>query len=140
MRTAVVFYSFGGSTRRYAQNIAKERDAELIEVKEEKKRGIFGAFFKGCPDAIKGKPSKLSDEVKLGEFERVIVMSPVWAGFPAPACNAIMQLIPKSARMELILVSGDGSTAKNHDEIIARINAMGINLADYRDIKSEQQK
>lgn len=46
MKTAVVYYSFKGSTKRFAENLAKERNADLFEVKESKKRSMLGSFFR----------------------------------------------------------------------------------------------
>ena len=55
MKTAVVYYSFGGTTRSYARAEAKARGADLIELKPRRPYNLVSAFVRGCPEAIKQK-------------------------------------------------------------------------------------
>ena len=53
MKTAVAYYSLGGTTRSYARAEAKARNADLIELTPKTPYNRFTAFVRGCPEAVK---------------------------------------------------------------------------------------
>lgn len=135
MKTAVVFYSFSGNTSKLAQDVAAARNADLFEVKEAKKRGLLGAFFKGCPDAMKQRPSLLAGApLDLSGYDRIVIAAPIWAGFPAPAFNSIVQMLPKNKDIELIFISGGGASDKCAEKVKALIEQTGSRVVSYKDI------
>jgi len=137
MKTAVVFYSYSGNTKKAAEAEAASRSADIFEVKETKKRGFFSAFFKGCPDAMKQRPSELAGKpIDLSGYDRIVILSPIWAGFPAPAFNGIVQMLPAGKEVELIFVSGSGDSKKNAEKIKAYVEKTGSRVVGYRDVAS----
>ena len=115
MKTAIVYYSFSGNTHRVAQtaeDILKKRGEEVIPVrirplKEEK------AFLKQCKEAFFGKkPELYTTLLDLGDFDKVILGSPVWAFKPAPAINTYLDkcgtLVGKEAICFVTYGSGTG--------------------------------
>lgn len=135
MKTAVVYYSFKGSTKRFAENLAKERDADLFEVKEAKKRSMLGSFFSGAPAAMKQKAAALQgDPIDLNSYDTIAMAAPVWAGFPAPAFNAIIPMLPSGKTVEVFLISGGGET-KSKDKVKALIEKSGSIVSGITDIK-----
>ena len=48
MKPVILYYSFGGATRAEAKKRAAMAGADIVEVLETKKRGIFSAFLSGC--------------------------------------------------------------------------------------------
>ena len=48
MKTAVAYYSLGGTTRSYARAEAKARNADLIELTPKTPYNRFTAFVRGC--------------------------------------------------------------------------------------------
>ena len=135
MKTAIVYYSFKGSTKRFAENLAKERNADLFEVREAKKRGMLGSFFSGAPAAMKQKASALQgDPIDLNAYDMIVMAAPVWAGFPAPAFNAIVPMLPSGKTVEVFLISGGGET-KSKDKVKALIEESGSIVSDITDIK-----
>lgn len=140
MNTAVVYYSFSGTTARYAIEKFQHLDADLIEVSEAKKPTLPGAFLKGCPMAMRQAASILRDLPDLSPYDRIVIACPVWAGFPAPAFNAILKLIPSGKSVEIHLVSGSGDTSKAHERIARKIADAGLTLTGYQDIKASAHK
>lgn len=133
-RTVLLFYSYGGSTKRLAIIIAAERHADLFEIRELKKRGIISAFFRGCPDAMAQRSVPLSGQFPdLSGYDRAIVACPVWSGFPAPAFNSIIRSLPQGMPVEVILVSGGGETPKCKDKVRALIESMGCTCVSITD-------
>ena len=58
MKTAILYYTFGGYSKKIAlQLVTEEENAEVFEVKEQKKRNMLTAVFSGCPMAAKRKAS-----------------------------------------------------------------------------------
>ena len=55
MKTAVAYYSLGGTTRSYARAEAKARNADLIELTPKTLYNRFTAFVRGCLEAVKQK-------------------------------------------------------------------------------------
>lgn len=95
MKTIVLYYSFGGSTKAEAERIAEETGAVLCRIEERKNRNIWTSIIPGCPQAMKRKASPIkSFNCDLLSFDKIIIGAPIWAGFPAPAFNSIVQALP----------------------------------------------
>ena len=137
MKTAVIYYSFGGMTRKFAEKKAAELSAELVEIKEAKPRNIFTAFLPGCTQAMAQKAVALKEPLPdFSDFGRIIVMMPIWAGFPAPAFNSVVEKLPAGKELELYLVSGSGNSLKCREKVEAFIRKQGLTLTKYQDIKA----
>ncbi len=134
MQTIVLYYTLGGSTRRVAEKRAQTENATLVEIRETKKRTPFSAFLPGCPDAMRRKASKIEPpNVDFSQFDRVVICCPVWAGFPAPAFNALLSIMPAGKEVCLVLCSAGGETPKSKEGTIALVSALGQTVAEYTD-------
>lgn len=142
MKTAIVYYSFRGSTKKYCESLAKESGADIFEVTEKKHRGMFRAFFPGCPDAMKQKASVLAGEpIDLTSYDKIIIASPVWASMPAPAFNSIVKMLPAGKEAEIHLVSGGGSTPlESREKISALVEKSGSKVVAFKDIPNPSMK
>lgn len=108
---AILYYSFGGSTQKLAEERAKAQCADVYEIREARKRTLFGAFIPGGFEAMKRKASKILPlGIDWDKYERVDLYAPVWAGYPAPAFNAALALVPAGKRVAVVLCSGGGET------------------------------
>jgi DhnA family fructose-bisphosphate aldolase class Ia len=138
MKTAIVYYSLKGSTKKYCESLAKESGADIFEVTEKKHRGMFSAFIPGCPDAMKQKASLLAGEpIDLTSYDKIVISSPVWAGMPTPAFNSIVKMLPAGKEVEIHLVSGGGSTeAEAHAKVTALVEKSGSKVVAFKDILS----
>lgn len=137
MKTVVIYYSFTGKTKAIAEAKAAELNTDLIEIKEVKKRSTFGAYVFGSFSAMKQKKTTIENvTVDLSDYDKIVVAVPLWAGFPAPAFNNILELIPSGKEIELIITSGSGNSTKNKDKTIALANENGIKITSYQDIKT----
>ena len=135
MKTAILFYSFGGATRKEAARLAAELGADVLEVREARRRGLLSSFLTGCPAAMKRAAVPIvAPDADLSQYERIIVGCPVWAGFPAPAFNSIVALLPAGKTVEVFLCSGGGETPKSAAGTRALIEAHGCKVAAYRDV------
>lgn len=139
MKTAVVYFSLGGSTRAFARAEADARQADLFEVVPAKRYNPFTAFLRGCPAALGQKTVPLAPPAPdLADYARVVLMAPIWAGFPAPPFNTVIGLLPRDCEVEVLLVSSSGDSSKSADKVRAQIESAGCRLVARRDIRSHK--
>lgn len=140
MRTIIMYYTFGGSSRKEANRIADTNDnSVLCEIKEEKKRNLVTAFISGCPKAMKREQSSIQKIVyNLKDFDKIILVAPVWAGYPAPAFNSMVELLPSGKEVEVYLCSGGGETPKSEEGTCKIIRDKSCNLTAYHNIKTSK--
>ncbi len=140
MKTIIIYYTFGGTSRKEAERLAeKNKGAVLCEVKEERKRNMLTAFIPGCPHAMKRKASNIKAlPYNLEDYNHIILVSPVWAGYPVPAFNAMVKLLPKDKEVEVYLCSGGGETSKSKEGTKQMILDKGCKVVSYNDIRASK--
>jgi flavodoxin len=137
MKNIIVYYTFGGSTKKEAERLAADLQAPVLRVMETRNRSFVGAFVPGGLQAMRRKASTIKPlDIRLQDYDRIIIGSPVWAGYPAPAFNAIVELLPKGKEVEVFLCSGGGETPKSDQGTRALIEKKGCTLVSYRDVKT----
>ena len=135
MKTAVVFYSWSGHTRALAEARAKKENAELFEVKDEHRPGALKAFTSGCFASMRMKRVPTQPfTAPLKEYDRIIIMSPVWAWHPAPAILTAFDTLPSGKEVVVVLVSGGGKSACQ-EKIQALVESKSCKLAGFEDIR-----
>lgn len=116
MDTVIVYYTFGGSTKTEAEKRGAELNAPVYRVKEKHNRSLVGSFIPGGFQARKRKVVKIQPvEADLSAFDRIMIGCPVWAAYPAPAFNSIVELLPAGKEVEIFLCQG-GADARASDE------------------------
>ncbi len=141
MIPVILYYSFSGKTRAEAEKRAAETGADLFELVEVKKRGFFSVYLIGCPMAISRAASKIRPlDIDWSRYDTVTLMSPVWAGSPAPAFNAALEIIPKDKVLHVVLCSAGGETPKSKEATISMLRSQGFALASYTDILTSAPK
>jgi len=135
MKTIVLYYSYSGKTKKLAVQKANELNADIEEITEIKKPGKLKAFFVGVFHALKRKRAKINPvKSELSNYDKIIAMSPVWAGHPAPAFNSIIRHLPSGKKIEIIMVSAGGGTKDSAEKTKEIITARGCEVVDYTDI------
>ena len=88
MKTAVIYYSFEGSSARIAEAIKAAIKADVFEIKttDTKKRTGFSKYVWGGGQVVFGKkPPIFPLPLDPNAYDLIILGTPVWAGSPAPA-------------------------------------------------------
>ena len=134
MKTAVVYYSLGGSTRSFARAEARAHDADLIELQPAHPYNLFTAFVRGCPAAIRQQAVPLQQAPDLSGYDHIILLAPIWANHPAPPFNSAAALLPAGTSVKVVLVSGGGKSG-THDKVRALIERRGCTLTSLRDVR-----
>ncbi len=94
MKTAVVYYSYTGNTRKYVEKIKEYIDCDIIEIKP--KNDMTATGFKsyvlgGHKSLIKQKPELMSYKFDSKDYDLIIFASPVWAFTYAPALRSFFE-------------------------------------------------
>jgi len=136
MKTLVIYYSYSGHTQAIAKELAAKEAANLAEIKDTKRPGKLKAYTAGCIAAIRGKawPIQPMDADMVG-YDRLMLLAPIWAGNPAPAFNAMMELLPKGKSIAVTMVSGSGKSDCK-ERLDALIKSKGCTLESFEDIKA----
>jgi flavodoxin len=116
MKVAVIYFSLEGNTKYVAEKIAKELDADMIQlipVKEYPTGKVSKFFWGGKSTTFKETPKLESYQFNPDNYELVILGTPIWAGTFVPPLRTFLRktkLIGKKVAM-FASCSG-GSTEK----------------------------
>ncbi|MFR5004155.1 MAG: flavodoxin family protein [Thomasclavelia ramosa] len=140
MKTIIMYYTLGGTSKKEAERIASENENVVIcEVQQKKKYNIFTAFILGCPKAMKRQVVEIKDvQYDLSDFDRIIFVAPIWAGFPVPAFNAMVNLLPAGKEVEIFMCSGGGEAPKSEEGTKKMIQDKNCKLIAYHNIKASK--
>jgi len=135
MKTLVLYYTYSGRTKAIAEELAATESADIMEIKDVKRPWKLKAYTAGIVASIKGKAWKIQPpDVDFTEYERLILLSPVWASNATPAFNAMLELLPEGKTVELKMVSASGESACK-ERLEAIITSKGSTLTGFEDIK-----
>ena len=136
MKTLVVYYSYTGHTKNIANQLAERESADIAEIKDVSRPGKFKAFTMGCFAAVTGKawPIEAPGE-DLSAYDRLILLSPVWAGNPPPAVNAFINILPEGKNIAVKMVSSGGES-NCENRLKAAIEARGCSQDGFENIKA----
>jgi len=135
MKTLILYYSYTGHAKRIAERIAEKEHATLSEIKSVRRPVKLTAYTLGCFAALRGKAWPIQPlDTDMAAYDRLILLSPVWAGNPPPFVNSVLAQLPKgkTVAVKMVSASGESSCKKN---IEAKITARGSTLESYEDIK-----
>lgn len=107
----VVYFTRTGTCRRIAEKLGNKLDCKVIEVTDNMNwRGVLG-FIKGGYYASRNKVVAIKTSEALGDFDELIVVSPLWAGGVAPDIRELMKTVEKH-KVHLV-VSSNGIETKD---------------------------
>lgn len=93
MKISVVYFSRSGYTKAIANEVASQLKLEAVNVSDNMNwNGLFG-MIKGGIYVHKDKPVEISYDQSVLDSDIFIVMSPLWAGGPAPAIRHFLKEI-----------------------------------------------
>jgi multimeric flavodoxin WrbA len=136
MTTLIAFYSYAGHTRAIAQALAAEESADIAEIKDVRRPGKAKAYTAGCFAAMRGKAWPIQPlGVDLAAYDRLILLSPVWAGNPPPAIHAFLAQLPAGKPVSVQMISASGQSGCKA-RLEAAIQAKGGALERFENRKA----
>ena len=135
MNQLVVYYSYSGTTRKIAEELAKKESADIFEIKDIKPLGKLKAYTAGIIASIKGKAWQIKPlDIDISKYEKIVLLAPVWANNPPPAFNAMLEYLPLGIQIDIKMVSMSGKS-KCKDRLESVIKNKGSMLESFEDIK-----
>ncbi|MDD3622586.1 MAG: flavodoxin [Methanofollis sp.] len=111
MKTCMIFYSGTGQTRALATGAAEIVGADLVEVRDRAEYSKTTMYLKGVPRARRGEEAEIEPtEIDVGAYDLVAVGTPVWAGNPTPAANAIIAALRNCEGKRAVAFATSGIT------------------------------
>ena len=136
MKTLVIYYSYSGHTKKVAEELAKNESAEIFQIIEAKRPGIFKTFAVGTFAARRGKAWPIQPlGVDLNAYDRLFLLAPIWASFPAPYIYNVLENLPEGKVVCVILISSSGNSGCK-ERLESMIKAKGCTMESYEDIKA----
>ena len=136
MKTLVLYYSYTGHTKALAEKFAAEEAADLVEIRDVNRPNKLKAYTAGCYAAIKGNAWPICPlETDLTAYDRLLLLSPIWAGNPPPAVNAVLPLFPADKVVSVKLISASGKSGCR-ERLEAEIRAKNCTPEDFEDIRA----
>ena len=147
MKAIIVYYSFEGETKYFAEELSKKINADIIALKpanELKSKG-FSKFVWGGMQAVMNKKPELGKyDFKSEKYDLVIFATPVWAGTFAPAISTFLSdedLKGKKVAYFYCHRGGPGKTDSKFKKALANANiSSGLGLNTKKNIKEDNFK
>jgi NAD(P)H-dependent FMN reductase len=127
MKSLIVYYSRTGKTRFLAERLGEKLGADLVEVKDLKKRGGILGFLGGVRGAHFGLRTEITpSSVEIVKYELIIFGTPVWAYSPSPAINTFLDNCDLMNKKVILFVTSRGVGYKRAINILKeRVDAKG---------------
>ena len=136
MKTLIVYYSYSGNTKRLAEALSEKEGADIAEIKDVKRPAKLKVYTAGILASIRGKAWRIEPpEADLTGYERIVLMSPVWASNPTPQINAVLELLPEGRTVAVRMISKSGKS-ECAERLEAAAKAGNWTLEDVEDVKA----
>jgi len=136
MKTIILYYSYSGNTKAIAEKKAAEVGADIEQILEEKKPFVLAGIFRAWR---RKKASIQPIKAQLGNYGKIIIMSPVWGGYPVSAINNAIELLPTSKQVEIVMVSAGGGTKASAEGTKALVTMRGCEVVGYSDVTAKRK-
>ena len=114
MKTSIIYYSFSGITRGFAEKIQKGCGGDLVEVKSKEHYSKLTAYTKGAYRAMKGECDPIEPEtIDVSASDLIVIGTPVWAFKATPAINAAIAALKGCEGKKAVIFATCGGTAKD---------------------------
>jgi flavodoxin len=122
MKTLIVYYSLTGKTKIIAESLAKNLNADLEEIHDQKDRsGLWQKIVAGYHACIKQSTTISPPKFNPTDYDLVIIGTPVWAATMSCAVRAWLAqyaaVLKKVAFFATMGGSGDVKTFKDMTEL-----------------------
>jgi flavodoxin len=147
MKTLVVYYSRDGHTKKVAQEIASQLQADLEEIIDQTSRkGILG-WLRGGRDARRKRETIIGNVTRNpADYDLTILGTPLWAMAMTPAVRTYLKQFKGQFKEMAYIVTSGGAKAdaivKGMEELAGKPakGFLGLVGGDFRNTQSYQEK
>ena len=145
-KVLVVYYSFEGHTKKIAEKISQNLNADILEVKpkNEKKSSGFSKFLWGGSQVVMKKSPELEEiSIDFSQYDEIYLGTPIWAWSFAPPIRTLFEKgYIKGKKINLFYThgGGPGKAEERIREEVQKENTFGkaIEFLD-KDIKNNEE-
>lgn len=141
MKNLCVYHTRSGISEEIARQIARELDAETLEVTDGRSyRGFFGYIAAAVTGLRKKLPALSPDlpDCPLETYDRVIVVSPIWCENVSPVMRAFLARNKGRFRGDICYVIGSMSGLSYLPKIDALCELTGKPYTDLLEIRTQK--
>ncbi len=119
MKALVVFYSRTGTTRKLGESIAQKLGCDSEEIVDLKPRKGMVGWIRSGKDAFRKLRTEIKDpKADLSGYDLLVVGTPVWAGYIAPAVRTYLdQNAKKVGQIAFFTTQGSAAPQKAMDDL-----------------------
>ena len=140
MKTLIVCYSLTGKTKQLCTVMKRNLGASISFVAEAKPRSLFSAYAFGALAARTRKAALIKPlDVDISEYNQIIVASPIWAGFPAPAINDFLRQYDLEGKRIYGFLTYSGNPGGADKALEEDITASGAKFKDILMLKTSRE-
>ncbi len=146
MKTLITYYSFSGNTDKVANIFADllRKKGEVV-LQRLKPADEIKNFALQCKAALVGKRAALEGDLQfdLGQYDLLLIGSPVWAFAPTPPINTYLDKLSglNGKRAIILLTSGSGTGVSRCFKNIRKVlESKGAAKVDEVNIPDKKQK
>ena len=125
MNTVVLFFSRTGTSKRVATKIGDKLGLKPMEITDDKNWNGISGYIKGGYYSSTNKSVNIKVNGDFKDADEYIVVSPLWAGGPAPTVREFLKQVPL-AKVNLILTckgSNIESALAKYESTVGKLKA-----------------
>lgn len=110
MKILIAYFSRSGYTRHLAEALARRLDAQLAPIEESRPRDGVTGYLRSLDEALRGRDATiLRPALDPGDFDLVLVGTPVWASHPSSPARAFARLYGPRIKQAALFCTLGGS-------------------------------
>ncbi|MDD4111130.1 MAG: flavodoxin domain-containing protein [Clostridia bacterium] len=143
MKILVTFYSKTGHTKRVSTDLAKNLKSDIDEIIDLKNRNGIWGWIKAGYDGFKGKLTEIKNQKNPGNYDLVLVGTPVWGDNLSPAVRTYITKYKNDLKKVVVFTASGGAkiekTVAQIEAIIDGKKVLGFEGWDETDFKDENK-
>ncbi len=145
-KTAIVYYSKSGHSRRAAELLADLLDADLHQLKTTRYHTPILGYLRAGLDSLRlAKPSLAHPLPDLKRYDALVICGPIWTSYPAAPLRSYFQQVQHlPVTLGLLLTCGDHSPPEKAyilvEQELDHPLAVKAAIANDREMTTEEQR
>jgi flavodoxin len=140
-KTLILYYSLTGNTRVGCEVLQAELGADMIEIKDLRKRDGKWGFFKTAIGSLVGKHTRIEPEkVDITKYHNIILGSPIWTGRLSMAIRTLIDRNRFDWRKVIIYTTTNALEKEKYKEKSRNlVRKAGGNVVGYYQILAKEE-
>jgi flavodoxin len=144
VKILVAYYSRSGNTKRFAEMLRRDLDADIEEIRDNQSHTGAGGYLKGAIESVIGKGSSIIVTTKDPiNYDLVLIGTPVWASSPASPVITYIEnnknRFKKVGAFCTMKANGDDKTFQKISELTGKDLVKSLSITE-KEMKSPNKK